>query len=292
MAGAGRARQPGGMAAHRGPQPPARPARLGRAPHLGAARRRRPTWRAHRSRRTGWSAPTRSPTGGSSCCSCARTRRSTPASARRSCCRRCSASTPPASRPRSRRRRRRWRNGWCGRSAASGMRASRSGCRRAPRCPPGCPPCSRRSTARTRSTGSTRATDTASRSRMRRAGWPCCSRPCSTTNRRRGVWRRCSPSRSRGRPRGWAIHGPDSTTRTPPCGIASSSPRARPCCAARPRWGAPLGRFQLEAAIQSVHCDRARTGEVDRESLVKLYRGLVAVAPTSGARAALAAAER
>ena len=56
--------------------------------------------------------------------------------------------------------------------------------------------------------------------------------------------------------------------------------------------GAPLGRFQLEAAIQSVHCDRARTGEIDREALVKLYRGLVAVAPTSGARAALAAAER
>jgi RNA polymerase sigma-70 factor (ECF subfamily) len=55
--------------------------------------------------------------------------------------------------------------------------------------------------------------------------------------------------------------------------------------------GAPLGRFQLEAAIQSVHCDRARTGELDRDALVKLYRGLVAVAPTSGALAALAAAE-
>lgn len=55
--------------------------------------------------------------------------------------------------------------------------------------------------------------------------------------------------------------------------------------------GAPLGRFQLEAAIQSVHCDRARTGQVDRAALVKLYRGLVAVAPTSGALAALAAAE-
>ena len=54
---------------------------------------------------------------------------------------------------------------------------------------------------------------------------------------------------------------------------------------------APLGRFQLEAAIQSVHCDRARTGQVDRAALVKLYRGLVAVAPTSGALAALAAAE-
>ncbi len=53
--------------------------------------------------------------------------------------------------------------------------------------------------------------------------------------------------------------------------------------------GAPLGRFQLEAAIQSVHCDRARTGVTDRAALVKLYRGLIAVAPTKGAREALAA---
>jgi RNA polymerase sigma-70 factor (ECF subfamily) len=52
--------------------------------------------------------------------------------------------------------------------------------------------------------------------------------------------------------------------------------------------GAPLGRFQLEAAIQSVHCDRARTGQLDRDVLVDLYRGLVAVAPTAGALAALA----
>lgn len=55
--------------------------------------------------------------------------------------------------------------------------------------------------------------------------------------------------------------------------------------------GRPLGRFQLEAAIQAVHCDRARTGELDVDALVKLYRGLVAIAPTDGARAALAAAE-
>lgn len=53
--------------------------------------------------------------------------------------------------------------------------------------------------------------------------------------------------------------------------------------------GAPLGRFQLEAAIQSAHCDRARTGTVDRQALVTLYRGLVAVAPTTGALEALAA---
>ncbi|GAA5199928.1 RNA polymerase sigma factor [Microbacterium jejuense] len=55
--------------------------------------------------------------------------------------------------------------------------------------------------------------------------------------------------------------------------------------------GRPIGRFQLEAAIQSVHCDRARTGELDVDALVTLYRGLVAIAPTDGARAALAAAE-
>lgn len=52
--------------------------------------------------------------------------------------------------------------------------------------------------------------------------------------------------------------------------------------------GAPLGRFQLEAAIQSVHCDRARTGVLDRDVLVDLCRGLVAIAPTAGALAALA----
>lgn len=55
--------------------------------------------------------------------------------------------------------------------------------------------------------------------------------------------------------------------------------------------GDPLGRFQLEAAIQAVHCDRARTGTLDAETLVTLYRGLVAIAPTEGSRAALAAAE-
>jgi RNA polymerase sigma-70 factor (ECF subfamily) len=51
--------------------------------------------------------------------------------------------------------------------------------------------------------------------------------------------------------------------------------------------GAPLGRFQLEAAIQSLHCDRARSGVLEREALIELYRGLVAIAPTQGALAAL-----
>ena len=55
--------------------------------------------------------------------------------------------------------------------------------------------------------------------------------------------------------------------------------------------GGEPGRFQLEAAIQSVHCDRARTGVTDREALLRLYRGLVRIAPTRGARDALAAVE-
>ncbi|MFJ4165795.1 RNA polymerase sigma factor [Microbacterium sp. NPDC089698] len=55
--------------------------------------------------------------------------------------------------------------------------------------------------------------------------------------------------------------------------------------------GGEPGRFQLEAAIQSVHCDRARTGMTDRAALLRLYRGLVRIVPTRGAREALAAVE-
>jgi RNA polymerase sigma-70 factor (ECF subfamily) len=51
-----------------------------------------------------------------------------------------------------------------------------------------------------------------------------------------------------------------------------------------------LGRFQLEAAIQSVHCARARSGVTDWGALRVLYAGLVAIAPTLGARVAQAAA--
>jgi RNA polymerase sigma-70 factor (ECF subfamily) len=52
--------------------------------------------------------------------------------------------------------------------------------------------------------------------------------------------------------------------------------------------GAPLGRFQIEAAIQSAHCDRVRTATVDRATVYQLYRGLLAIAPTEGAKQALA----
>jgi len=51
-----------------------------------------------------------------------------------------------------------------------------------------------------------------------------------------------------------------------------------------------MGRFQIEAAIQSVHCDRAVTGATDWDALRKLYGALVSIAPTLGARVAFAAA--
>ncbi len=50
-----------------------------------------------------------------------------------------------------------------------------------------------------------------------------------------------------------------------------------------------IGRFQLEAAIQSVHCARAASGVTDWVTLRKLYEALVAVAPSLGSRVSLAA---
>jgi predicted RNA polymerase sigma factor len=51
-----------------------------------------------------------------------------------------------------------------------------------------------------------------------------------------------------------------------------------------------LGRFQLEAAIQSAHARRAVTGRTDWEAIALLYEGLLHRAPTIGARVGHAAA--
>lgn len=50
------------------------------------------------------------------------------------------------------------------------------------------------------------------------------------------------------------------------------------------------GRFQLEAAIQSVHAERAQSGRTDWAAIVVFYDHLVRLAPTLGARVARAAA--
>src|SRR4029453_7425031 len=55
------------------------------------------------------------------------------------------------------------------------------------------------------------------------------------------------------------------------------------------QFGRP-GRFHLEAAIQSVHAERAQSGRTDWAAIVVFYEHLVGLAPTLGARVAQAAA--
>ncbi|HEX4057834.1 MAG TPA: DUF6596 domain-containing protein [Galbitalea sp.] len=50
-----------------------------------------------------------------------------------------------------------------------------------------------------------------------------------------------------------------------------------------------IGRFQLEAAIQSAHCARRDGQPTDFLTLAKLYRSLLRIAPTLGAQVSLAA---
>lgn len=53
---------------------------------------------------------------------------------------------------------------------------------------------------------------------------------------------------------------------------------------------ARLGRFQLEAAIQSAHVARKHTGVTDWTAIVHLYEAMVRIAPSVGAAVGLAAA--
>ena len=53
---------------------------------------------------------------------------------------------------------------------------------------------------------------------------------------------------------------------------------------------ARLGRFQLEAAIQSVHAERAHSGRTDWRAIARFYDQLVQVAPSLGAAVGRAAA--
>jgi predicted RNA polymerase sigma factor len=60
--------------------------------------------------------------------------------------------------------------------------------------------------------------------------------------------------------------------------------------ALRDRTGERIGRFQLEAALQSAHAARRHTGTVDWPGVLQLTEALNRVAPTLGARVAVAAA--
>jgi len=50
-----------------------------------------------------------------------------------------------------------------------------------------------------------------------------------------------------------------------------------------------VGRYQLEAAVQAVHCARRETGRTDWPTLLELHRSLAVVAPSLGSATALAA---
>src|SRR5579863_987223 len=50
------------------------------------------------------------------------------------------------------------------------------------------------------------------------------------------------------------------------------------------------GRFQLEAAIQSVHAERARSGEIQWNAIMMFYEQLIRISPTLGTRTGYAAA--
>jgi RNA polymerase sigma-70 factor (ECF subfamily) len=50
------------------------------------------------------------------------------------------------------------------------------------------------------------------------------------------------------------------------------------------------GRFQLEAAIQSVHAERARSGRIEWKAIVRFYQQLSHISPTIGMRTGYAAA--
>jgi RNA polymerase sigma-70 factor (ECF subfamily) len=50
------------------------------------------------------------------------------------------------------------------------------------------------------------------------------------------------------------------------------------------------GRFQLEAAIQSVHSERGRTGRTDWAAICAFYQQLIHISPTLGRRTGYAAA--
>src|SRR6202041_3650770 len=52
----------------------------------------------------------------------------------------------------------------------------------------------------------------------------------------------------------------------------------------------PGGRFQLEAAIQSVHAERARSGRTEWLAIKLFYEQLIRISPTLGTRTGYAAA--
>ncbi len=72
--------------------------------------------------------------------------------------------------------------------------------------------------------------------------------------------------------------------------IADAERLAQRATEIRARRDEPIGRFQLEAALQAAHAVRRLTGSVDWAGILRLTEALTKVAPTLGARVAQAAA--
>lgn len=79
-------------------------------------------------------------------------------------------------------------------------------------------------------------------------------------------------------------------TRWDPGLIADGERLLQRATAVRERESEPIGRFQLEAALQAAHAARRHTGRVDWRGILQLTQALTEVAPTLGARVAVAAA--
>ena len=100
---------------------------------------------------------------------------------------------------------------------------------------------------------------------------------------RRALGRAASgPARCRRRLRAARVAGPfrSGMPASSPAGTSTSAPRTPP---------RSLGRYQLEAAVQAVHCARRETGHTDWATLLELHRSLAVVAPSLGSATALAA---
>jgi len=72
--------------------------------------------------------------------------------------------------------------------------------------------------------------------------------------------------------------------------IADGERLAQRAAQIRQRVNEPIGRFQLEAALQAAHAVRRHTGTVDWRGILQLTQALAHLAPTLGARVAVAAA--
>ena len=182
----------------------------------------------------------------------------------------------------------RWRPGWCAPSTASVTTGSRSGSPTARTCRSGWMPCSPPCTRPTSSSG--RPAPASVTCPPRRCTWPRCSPSSCPTTPRCTVWPPSSSSRPPAARRRLAPDGrfvplaSQDTALWDADLIARAHDHLRAAHPAR-----VVGRYQLEAAVQAVHCARRETGRTDWPTLLELHRSLAVVAPSLGSATALAA---